>query len=478
MSVYQLAIVSFSRARSHSRAHSLTLAITPFAIEEGKNISVRAVGFQKLCGDSTETKFAKREEEQARRHYYCRERRMNIEQYLKVPTSMDTACEALLNTSSCTWIDETLKQGRLACNRPPRLRQAPLPPIDPNAQLKKSKVERLMARGTRHSPKKLRALINGRCLKNAQKLEPAGESEKKRVGTLHTQHEILLERCGRANSQKPEPAGESEKKKIGTLYNTQHEIPLERRLRPESAGLTANVHVSSVHVSSRIVRAPWTAGETEATVLSGSATDRSKTSVVACTHWGTSERKTVRQLKTIELMTNPQGPVLDYSFLEIQTIEELTSVAPRSGYRERPPEKIETKDAFGKVKLVENPLLKTWEPPPVGPGGQALVTEGLKLSNNHLTSLPGATHIVLREVLERSWLLRWIDLSFNNIESIPEVLSSYLRLNTIYLHANRIRNAAQVFFPCFPLAAALANFNVLTLYYYYLTLLLTNPPAH
>jgi hypothetical protein len=396
---------------------------------------------------------------------------MNIEQYLKVPTSMETACEGLQNTNSSTWIDETLKQGRLACIRP-RLRQAPLPPIDPNAQLKKSKVERLMARGTRNSPKKLRALINGRCLKNAQKPEPAGESQQKKIATLHTQHDIPLERC----VQKPEPTGEGEKKKIGTLHNTQHEVPLERRLRPESAGLTANVHVSSVHVSSRIVRAPWTAGETEAMVLSGSATDRSKTSVVACTHPGTSERKTVRQLKTIELMTNPQGPVLDYSFLEIQSIEELTSVAPRSGYRERPPEKLETKDAFGKVKLVENPLLKTWEPPPVGPGGQALVTEGLKLSNNHLTSLPGATHIVLREVLERSWLLRWIDLSFNNLESIPEVLSSYLRLNTIYLHANRIRNAAQVFFS--PSAAARANLNALTLYYYYLNLLLTKPPAY
>jgi hypothetical protein len=328
-------------------------------------------------------------------------------------------------------------------------------------------VERLMARGTRNSPKKLRAFINGRCLKNAQKPDPAEESQKKKIGTLHNaQHEIPLERCGHANAKKPEPTGEGETKKIGTLHKTQH----------ESACLTANVHVSSVHVSSRIVRAPWTAGETEATVLSGSATDRSKTSVVACTHPGTSERKTVRQLKTIELMTNPQGPVLDYSFLEIQTIEELTSVAPRSGYRERPPETIETKDAFGKVKLVDNPLLKTWEPPPVGPGGQALVTEGLKLSNNHFTSLPGATHIVLREVLERSWLLRWIDLSFNNLESIPEVLSSYLRLNTIYLHANRIRNAAQVFFS--PSAAARANLNALTLYYYYLNLLLTKPPAY
>jgi len=146
-------------------------------------------------------------------------------------------------------------------------------------------------------------------------------------------------------------------------------------------------------------------------------------------------------MTTVELMTNPGGPVLDYSFLRIADIRDLRTVAPRSGYREKPPENIETTDRYGTVLVVDNPLLKEWVPPPAG---RLLVTQGLKLSNNELSSLPGVTHIILREVLERSWLLRWIDLSFNNLQDIPEAISSYSRLNTLYLHANRITHASQV----------------------------------
>jgi len=148
-------------------------------------------------------------------------------------------------------------------------------------------------------------------------------------------------------------------------------------------------------------------------------------------------------MTTIELMTNPRGPVLDYSFLEITDVGELRSIAPRSGYREKPPDKIETKDRHGNLIVVDNPLCKLWTPSPAGPGGQKLVVEGLKLSNNQLSLLPGATHIILREILERSWLLRWVDLSFNQLEHVPDVLASYSRLNTLYLHCNRIQNAAQ-----------------------------------
>jgi len=148
-------------------------------------------------------------------------------------------------------------------------------------------------------------------------------------------------------------------------------------------------------------------------------------------------------MTTVELMTNPRGPVLDYSFLEIADVNELRSVAPRSGYRERPPSKIESKDKYGNSILVDNPLCKMWTQPPSGPNGQKLITQGLKLANNELTVLPGCTHIILREILERSWLLLWIDLSFNKLEEIPEVLASYHRLNTLYLHANRIKSAAQ-----------------------------------
>lgn len=44
---------------------------------------------------------------------------------------------------------------------------------------------------------------------------------------------------------------------------------------------------------------------------------------------------------TVALMRNPQGPPLDYSFLDIKLIEELREVMPRSGFRKQPPETIE-----------------------------------------------------------------------------------------------------------------------------------------
>ena len=173
--------------------------------------------------------------------------------------------------------------------------------------------------------------------------------------------------------------------------------------------------------------------------------EASKSNAIAkeCLEGGAQAKKTVRQMTTVELMTNPRGPVLDYSFLQIEGIHELRSVAPRSGYREKPPDTLETRDKHGQLHVVANPLVSSWVPPPQGPGGQRLVTQGLKLSNNQLSSLPAATHIILQEVMGRSWLLRWIDLSFNQLEEIPEVLASYQRLNTLYLHANRIRSAAQ-----------------------------------
>jgi hypothetical protein len=158
---------------------------------------------------------------------------------------------------------------------------------------------------------------------------------------------------------------------------------------------------------------------------------------------GRSEKRNVRQITTLELMSNPSGPVLDYSFLDIADITELRTIAPRSGYRERPPDTIEITDKLGKTLVVPNPLSSSWAAPQQQhQGGSKLVTQTLKLSNNQLTSLPGVTHIILQEVFDHSWMLRWIDLSFNDLDCIPEVLASYQRINTLYLHANRIKSAA------------------------------------
>mmetsp|Transcript_53375 Transcript_53375/g.130408 ORF Transcript_53375/g.130408 Transcript_53375/m.130408 type:complete len:243 (-) Transcript_53375:37-765(-) len=139
-------------------------------------------------------------------------------------------------------------------------------------------------------------------------------------------------------------------------------------------------------------------------------------------------------MKTVELMKNPQGPPLDYSFLEIKVIEELREVMPRSGFRKQPPETIE--DETG--AQIPNPLREEWIAPP----REDLQIQGLKLGNNYLTSLPPAFNIVIREVMEKPRHLSWIDLSFNMLEEVPQVLASYSQLNVIYLHANRIKKLA------------------------------------
>mmetsp|Transcript_42252 Transcript_42252/g.99175 ORF Transcript_42252/g.99175 Transcript_42252/m.99175 type:complete len:257 (+) Transcript_42252:1-771(+) len=140
---------------------------------------------------------------------------------------------------------------------------------------------------------------------------------------------------------------------------------------------------------------------------------------------------------TTAYVKNPQGPPLDYSFLEIRTIEELREVMPRSGYRKEPPETIE--DDNGQPQ--PNHLRDEWTKPP----RDDLQTNALKLGNNLLTSLPPVFNIILREVMDKPRNLSWIDLSFNQLEEVPAVLASHLysRLNVIYLHANRIRKISQ-----------------------------------
>jgi len=130
-------------------------------------------------------------------------------------------------------------------------------------------------------------------------------------------------------------------------------------------------------------------------------------------------------------MQNPQGPPLDYSFLEIKVIEELREVMPRSGFRKCPPDTIE--DPTGLTG--PNPLKEEWVKPP----RDDLQTQALKLGNNQLTALPPVFHIILREVMDRPRHLSWIDLSFNMLEDVPQVLGSYPGLSVVYLHANRIR---------------------------------------
>ena len=135
-----------------------------------------------------------------------------------------------------------------------------------------------------------------------------------------------------------------------------------------------------------------------------------------------------------DMCASPQGPPLDYSFLEIRVIEELREVLPRSGYRKAPPEFLEDEAGL----QVANPIYPDWVKPPK----EGMRTEAIKMGNNFMTALPPAFNIVIREIIDNPRNLSWIDLSFNLLEEVPSVLASYHNLNVVYLHANRIRKVS------------------------------------
>jgi len=150
------------------------------------------------------------------------------------------------------------------------------------------------------------------------------------------------------------------------------------------------------------------------------------------------QHKEKKEVVTVnEMCASPQGPPLDYSFLEIRVVEELREVLPRSGYRKQPPDFLE--DESG--QQIPNPIKDEWVKAP----NENMRTEALKMGNNFLSTLPPVFNILMREILDKPRNLSWIDLSFNLLEEVPSVLSSYANLNVVYLHANRIRriNSAQ-----------------------------------
>jgi hypothetical protein len=148
-------------------------------------------------------------------------------------------------------------------------------------------------------------------------------------------------------------------------------------------------------------------------------------------HRDKDHRKSVgtHQVMTVnEMCASPQGPPLDYSFLEIRMVEELREVLPRSGYRKAPPDFLE--DESG--QQIPNPIKDDWVAAP----NPNMRTEALKMGNNFLAAIPPAFNIIIREIIDRPRNLSWIDLSFNLLEEVPSVLSSYTNLNVSVLNAS------------------------------------------
>ena len=73
----------------------------------------------------------------------------------------------------------------------------------------------------------------------------------------------------------------------------------------------------------------------------------------------------------------------------------------------------------------------------------SLPASSVRLSNNHLTNLNGLTD-TFSMILVPSDQVLWIDLSFNKLKSLDEIIQSYPNLRVLYLHGNKIDNLSEL----------------------------------
>nr|CAD7199859.1 unnamed protein product [Timema douglasi]CAD7572660.1 unnamed protein product [Timema californicum] len=107
-------------------------------------------------------------------------------------------------------------------------------------------------------------------------------------------------------------------------------------------------------------------------------------------------------------------PPVDFSFLNLYSIEEMSSKNPRRGVKR-----------YHRAK------------------SGRLESHALRLNNNQLTSIQGINAISY-QVLEQPEKLTWLDLSFNNLASLSSDLSAFSSLKILYLHGNQLRHLNHV----------------------------------
>lgn len=98
----------------------------------------------------------------------------------------------------------------------------------------------------------------------------------------------------------------------------------------------------------------------------------------------------------------------DFSFYDISSLRKLTRKKPRKVFPSY------EYAALGKYKSL-----------------------ALRLNNNHLDCIEGLFGVTF-QIIFRPEKLAWIDLSFNQISTIPEDFTSFTGLKILYLHGNKI----------------------------------------
>ena len=76
-------------------------------------------------------------------------------------------------------------------------------------------------------------------------------------------------------------------------------------------------------------------------------------------------------------------------------------------------------------------------------GGLDKKSKSIRLSNNKLTCIEGFDS-VLHHIMHSPQDTVWIDLSFNHLTTIDEILIKYPNVRVLYLHANNITSLSQI----------------------------------
>lgn len=132
------------------------------------------------------------------------------------------------------------------------------------------------------------------------------------------------------------------------------------------------------------------------------------------------------------------GPPLDFTFRDLRAVTDICKCEPREGparyvtveVGRNEPEELLFEDENDKKNKKPKHFFK-------------YCTKAIRLSNNSLTKLDNF-NVGMKAVLENPEAVEWIDLSFNDLTKIDDVILDYPNLKVLYLHANYIDDMKQI----------------------------------
>jgi len=141
-----------------------------------------------------------------------------------------------------------------------------------------------------------------------------------------------------------------------------------------------------------------------------------------------------------EQKTLRAGPPIDFSFRELSDLAQIIYAVPVGGHPKNNPL---TDPTLPRPKGVEVPPEVIMPPLPAGLRGVPFNSVCVRLCNNLLKSLKGLEAAVAY-VLDDPSELTWLDLSYNQLVRVEEVILKYPNLQVLYLHGNKITDVREI----------------------------------